>query len=553
MQTALLTGALLRPFQGTILAGYAVAISRPTQAFYEYQTLENLLPNSEALAGWNKGANTTITARGDGTFRIQWANTTGTWAEQAIGVSLTAGVQYTISVDLQLNGAGNGAIQFGVSNAAGGAAFVGSSSPTVTATMTRYSFNYTPGSTGTYYFLFDALADVDVIAAHPQVQTASPGGAYLPTGPRVIQRYFVDNDVLRTRKIGGLTAFKVERGAVNNLLWATDFTNVAWAKTNVTASVTAQAAHLPGLTMEKLDETAITATHTTQQTITTTIGTAYTATFFVKAAQRQWAIVYFFDTVGGHGAFVDLTNGAVGAAVGTGATVRTKVLGNTVIRIDVTYTAAAASTQVVLGIAQANLTDNYLGVVGNGIYVWYGGCEAGAQGTSPIITTTAAAGRSGDVVTIASGIADSRDRTVLVAFLPDLLANGAWQATWRPPTEWMAISGTGGANASDGTNTAGTADLSGDKQWHWTAGRYTASGITAFGDGLTNTAAAGRPNAQAGSTYLGSTAGSSDPFCGEMILAFGARNLADARVVKEASKIRSVLAAAGEPIAAAWT
>lgn len=147
--------------------------------------------------------------------------------------------------------------------------------------------------------------------------------------------------------------------------------NAVWTKSNTT--VTADAAVAPDgtTTAEKLAETATTGVHNAGQSITTA-AVAHTFSVYVKAAERNFALIYHTQT--NASLSVNLTTGATGTASGTVAPTSSSVTsaGNGWWRVTMTVTATAAANFFGVYVMNDLVNASYAGTAGNGIYVWGG-------------------------------------------------------------------------------------------------------------------------------------------------------------------------------------
>jgi hypothetical protein len=152
----------------------------------------------------------------------------------------------------------------------------------------------------------------------------------------------------------------------NLLRFSQQFDNALWTKTGATATADAAVAPDGTTTADKLVETAVTSDHRFRYVVTPPPGT-YTYSVFVKAAERGWARVFCATGVPANSCFVNLATGALGATiVGTWVV---EDAGNGWWRAWTT-TGMPVAQALDVQAAQGNAISSYLGVVGQGIYVW---------------------------------------------------------------------------------------------------------------------------------------------------------------------------------------
>lgn len=179
----------------------------------------------------------------------------------------------------------------------------------------------------------------------------------------------------------GKTVAKAEE---NLLLRSQEFENASWTK--VGSSVLANAGVAPdgSGTAAKLLETASTSAHSVSQNTNVALNQQYTFSVYLKAAERNWAIVWFDgDTAG---VYIDLSTGTLGNIVG-GATAAIVDAKNGWWRASITKTLTGSGV-VRIYAATGNLISNYTGDGTSGIYIWGAQLEQRSQVTAYTPTTT---------------------------------------------------------------------------------------------------------------------------------------------------------------------
>jgi surface protein len=205
--------------------------------------------------------------------------------------------------------------------------------------------------------------------------------------------YYDSLGVLRTAEINGarLTydpstleplGFLVEPQATNLLLRSEEFDNAYWLKSIATITSNTVIAPDGTLTGDKLVETISSGIHAVYKALTLT-ATSYTASYYMKSAERTWGFVQLSTTA--LGAYFDLQNGVVGT-VDAGFTASIQGVGNGWYRCSVTTTATAASWTSASFPAQGNGLKSYTGDGVSGIYIWGAQLETGITATSYIKT-----------------------------------------------------------------------------------------------------------------------------------------------------------------------
>lgn len=190
----------------------------------------------------------------------------------------------------------------------------------------------------------------------------------------------------------------IEESRTNAMRQSQTF-DVTW--TPVSATFAAGATTSPDGTVNgyKLEEDATNAAHYFQQSCSTVSGSTYTASIYIKAAERS--VIYFrFATVNKYGYFDVSTQTVSGLSSGTTGIIEDAGQGwyRCILTFTTTYTGSAEAFRVYASPAAG--TAGYQGVLGYGLYAWGAQLEAGAFATSYIPTTTTALTRNADVATM---------------------------------------------------------------------------------------------------------------------------------------------------------
>lgn len=183
----------------------------------------------------------------------------------------------------------------------------------------------------------------------------------------------------------------------NLLTYSEQIDNIAWTKGEVTISPNAAIAPDGTLTADKVLETVTNAIHVVYQNYSTTAGTSFTYTVFLKAAERTFAFVGMSDLVTGDcHVVVDLIAGTLGSTsiVGVGGwTNRSFAIdsaGNGWWRVRCSGTTSTSATSPRIYTMTSATNAGYVGTVTSGVFMWGAQLERGLTATP--YTQTVAAG-----------------------------------------------------------------------------------------------------------------------------------------------------------------
>lgn len=352
-------------------------------------------------------------------------------------------------------------------------------------------------SGGTPYYMLNGTRYTSV--------TAIPGWTYTGGTPAGVGSY-------AARRDGSLQFFP---SYTNLLLRSQEFDNASWVKADTTISADVTSAPDGTLTADKLAETATTNSHTIAKgAVTVTSGTAYTVSFYMKAAERTYAAIY--DGITAKGKFFNLSAGTVGGnLVGAPDNATITSIGGGWYRCAVTITTASTSFNPYVFLSTDGTTFSYAGTSGSGIYLYGAQLELGSTASTYIPTTSAAVTVGTPRITDAGYLAEEARTNLL------LRSQEFDNASWLKGDATIAADQT---TAPDGTLTADKLNETATTAFHyvlqtvtWTATSYTQTVFAKAAErswvilGENSTAAARRTwfnlsNGTVGTTAAGHTA-----------------------------------------------
>ena len=414
--------SLLLDFANTKTLDPRITFTRASTAtFYDGKTVakaeENFFRYSQEFdnAYWTK-TNVTVTANSDvapdGTTTADTISATandGRLLQTSSEVTVTSGLTYTISAWIRRK-TGTGTVQFYCLQAPAGG-FSGDLG--ITSTWARYTFTFTANSTGANTRLFQLGTSGDeVYVWGAQMEQRSSVTAYTATTTAPITNYipalqtaaagvarFEHNPVT-----GESLGLEIEEQRTNRLLQSEDL-STTWANTRSSDSTNVVISPNGTLTGDKLieDATASNSHFILSGFVSSTSGT-YTASVYLKAAERSFAFIGITDLLtGGAERRINLSTGVVdstnigGAGSWTSISGTSTSVGNGWYRVTVTATQGAGtllSLQIYTG--NASGAQVYTGDGYSGIYIWGAQLEAGAFATSYIPTVASQVTRSAD-------------------------------------------------------------------------------------------------------------------------------------------------------------
>jgi hypothetical protein len=173
------------------------------------------------------------------------------------------------------------------------------------------------------------------------------------------------------------------------VLRSQEFDSASWTKTGASISANAVVAPDGTLTADKIVENSASSGHDAHQAITTVVGLQYTYSIYVKAAERTYVQLQFFDGTTNVFPIFNLTDGTKSVDNGIGSNWTATALSGGWWRFSLTVTCAATGGSIYVYAATA-LTNTYLGDGASGIYVWGAQLERSSIARPYLLTVASA-------------------------------------------------------------------------------------------------------------------------------------------------------------------
>lgn len=228
-------------------------------------------------------------------------------------------------------------------------------------------------------------------------------GLVVPSAsPLTTSRASIGFDLAATQPFAANTPRRTPAGllvepAATNLLLRSQDRSSGWTFTQAASASSAIAA--PSGTFDTVIEQSGSSYHRVYQTFNAAAAT-YAGTFILKRKDFDWVFLALDTSY----ANVNLATGAVGASAGGAVTVKPSFNGAYEVTMMATIAAGAGRALQVITSRTGNGTSTaaptYAGDGVSGFYLWGVQVEQGAAGTSYIPTTTAAATRSADAISL---------------------------------------------------------------------------------------------------------------------------------------------------------
>jgi len=246
----------------------------------------------------------------------------------------------------------------------------------------------------------------------------------------------------------------IEESRTNLLTYSEQFDNAAWTKARSSISANATTAPDGTSTADKLvEDTTASNTHFIEAVVSTTSGTTYTFSVYVKAGERTKLALNAYTNTSIATNF-DLSAVTASNAYGT----ITTLLGGWY-RCSITFTSGFTGNGFFdIYLRNASDTSTYTGDGTSGIYLFGAQLEAGAFATSYVSTTSAQVTRAADIATMTGSNFSSWYRqdefTSVVRFIANAVGTQVY-AKWNDTTaneeiKLESVSGTLTLTVTDG-------------------------------------------------------------------------------------------------------
>jgi len=393
--------------QGATFSRGTVATQYNSSGLLQYAP-SNLLLQSQALnlSPWITQPNVTLTSTNtgvapDGTLTASLWTFSGT-SNNSIYQSYNTAVNQTLTGSVYLKGQAGQTISVSWQPFSGSAVFT---VWTLTGNWDRVSATATNGATaGSGNFAISVTAGQTATAVYvwgAQLEASPTATTYTPTTTAAVYGPRFDYDPTNASPKGLL----IEEGRTNSLLQSNTFTTT-WVTTNATVTANSVVSPDGSVNASTIVPTTSTNSHLIGQSIAVTAG-SWNVSFYLKS-DGYTKIGIREDAITGASVAVDLSIGATLYTTGTNTTSVTSV-GNGWYRVSMNYTVSAnASHTYSIYVLPASYTTgsfygiNWAGDGASGVYVYGAQAEAGGFVTSYIPTTTTAATRNNESLTIAS-------------------------------------------------------------------------------------------------------------------------------------------------------
>ena len=268
-------------------------------------------------------------------------------------------------------------------------------------------FGYTKFSQGTYTYYHTITSGFDRLTFTPL--NSSTGGAFSIDNVSVKEVTTATNTP-RIDYSTGEKAFLLEPQSTNLINYSEDFSNSSWGKTN--SSITSNSIISPDGTLnaDKLVENTSTGEKFTQDIVSVSNATIYTASVFVKFAGREW--IRFTDAQSSNRIHFNTKTGVFGTVTGTVISYNSIALDNGWYKLSLTTTSVATAYAMRIVLAKNDNDVSYQGDGTSGVYVWGAQLEQQSYNTSYIPTDGASATRNQELCNNATPVINSEEGTL---------------------------------------------------------------------------------------------------------------------------------------------
>ena len=228
-------------------------------------------------------------------------------------------------------------------------------------------------------------------------------------------------------KVVGCPSHLLEDASRNLVTYSENFINSSWSKLNSTITSNQEISPSGNLDADKFKESMGSSVKRLNTSVSIVLGESYTASVFVKSAERTNILLRNFNGTSDIDTYFDLTLGTITSGIG-----KIERFKNGWYRISKTFTATSSVTNSFiyqLLLVQSGTISSYQGDGTSGLYIWGAMLERNDFSTSYIPTNGSTVTRSAETATNSGDASTFNDSEgVLMAEISALANDGTYRA-----------------------------------------------------------------------------------------------------------------------------